>query len=57
MERFYKSLAQSESITPSFMCSVDELTDSLSRMEHDFVEGETTGATSGQMRRKQGMGV
>jgi hypothetical protein len=37
---------------PSFMCSVEELNESLSAIERDFAEGNIQSVTSGQMRKK-----
>ncbi|MDR0572660.1 MAG: hypothetical protein LBG96_01280 [Tannerella sp.] len=35
-----------------FLCSADELNESLCRMEEEFSQGKTDGLTSGQMRKK-----
>ncbi|MDR1676385.1 MAG: hypothetical protein LBR86_07960 [Tannerella sp.] len=37
---------------PPFLCSLEELNDSLYEMEEKFAKGETGGLTSEQMRKK-----
>jgi hypothetical protein len=36
----------------SFMCSIEDLNDSLCQMEKEFAEGNREGLTSSQMKRK-----
>jgi hypothetical protein len=38
--------------TPSFMCTVEELNDSLCVIEKELAEGKINGITSNQMRKK-----
>jgi hypothetical protein len=53
MERLYQSLSEhKKNDVPSFMCSAEELNESLSAIERDFAEGNIQGVTSGQMRKK-----
>jgi hypothetical protein len=38
--------------TPPFLCSVDELNNSLCEIEKEFTEGNREGLTSSQMKQK-----
>jgi hypothetical protein len=38
-----------------FLCSADELNESLCRMEEEFFQGKTVGLTSAQMRKKHAL--
>lgn len=48
IERMYEQLSK-----PSFMCSVEELNDSLCKQEQDFISGKIVGVPHEQMKQKR----